>query len=321
VLLHAIATRGSLWAAADALDLSQSAVSQQLASLEEIVGQRLVERYRGKRQTRLTEAGELLLRHAEAIVARLTAARADFAALESGASGSLKVGTFQSVGAHVIPALLLEFALDWPGVEVELVEQESYEQLLVALEHGEVDLSFAMYPLPDGPFEATELLQDPYVLVVPVSSPIGAGQLASLEALRGVPLIGLRSPVVRGVVAEALRQRGLDPRVVMRTDDNGTLQGLVAAGIGVAIAPLLAVDVQDPRVRVIHLADLPSRRIVMAWHRDRYRSPAARAFVLAALRVCARLGRPAGRAGLAGYDEWGGSIRGALAAAARKEEP
>jgi DNA-binding transcriptional LysR family regulator len=75
----------------------------------------------------------------------------------------------------------------------------------------------------------------------------------------------------------------------MRTDDNGTLQGLVAAEIGVAVTPLLTLDEQDPRIRILHLDDLPTRTIVMAWHRDRYRSPAARGFVAAAQRVSARL--------------------------------
>ena len=288
-VLQAIAESGSLWAAADLLDLSQSGVSQQLATLETIVGERLVERARGRRQTSLTEAGSLLLRHAQAVVARLRAAQADFAAYASGTAGSLRVGTFQSVGARVIPALLREFAADWAGVDIELTEQEADDQLLVAVEHGEVELSFATYPLPEGPFEATELLQDPYVLAVPASSPIEASRLPRLEELHDVPFIGNRSPHVRARVEETLREHGVEPRVVMRTDDNGTLQGLVGAGIGVAIAPLLTLDDQDPRIRIIRLADLPTRRIVMAWHRDRYRSPAAHGFVAAARRVCAQL--------------------------------
>lgn len=288
-VLLAIAENSSLWAAADVLDLSPSAVSQQLTTLERIVGQRLVERGRGRRQTRLTEAGELLVRHARAVIARVRAARADFAAFESGAVGSLRLGTFQSVGARIIPAVLREFATAWPGVEVELTEQEADDQLLTAVEHGQVDLSFAAYPLPEGPFEATELVQDPYVLVVPAGSPIGADRSARLDDLRDVPLIGNRSPHVRARVEEALREHGVEPRVVMRTDDNGTLQGLVAAEIGVAVTPLLTLDEQDPRIRILHLDDLPTRTIVMAWHRDRYRSPAARGFVGAAQRVSARL--------------------------------
>ena len=292
-VLLAIAESRSLWAAADVLDLSPSAVSQQLATLESIVGQRLVERGRGQRQTRLTEAGELLVRHARAVIARLRAARADFAAFELGAVGSLRLGTFQSVGARIIPALLREFAIAWPGVDVVLTEREADDELLVAVEQGEVDLSFATYPLPEGPFEATELVQDPFVLVVPAGSPIGAGQPARLDDLRDVPLIGIRSPHVQARVEEALRERGVEPRVVMRTDDNGTLQGLVAADIGVAVTPLLTLDEGDPRFRILHLDDLPTRTIVMAWHRDRYRSPAARGFVAAAQRVSARL-MPAG---------------------------
>src|SRR5215210_5465580 len=96
--LQAIAAEGTFGRAAQRLGYTQSAVSQQIATLERLVGQRLVERPGGPRPVSLTEAGRLLLRHAAAIVARLEAARADLEALGAGAAGSLRVGTYQSVG-------------------------------------------------------------------------------------------------------------------------------------------------------------------------------------------------------------------------------
>src|SRR5687767_6833676 len=95
--LQAIAEEGSFGRAAQRLGYTQSAVSQQLATLERIVGERLVERPGGPRPVSLTAAGELLVRHAEAIVARLEAAQADFEALAAGEAGALRVGTYQSV--------------------------------------------------------------------------------------------------------------------------------------------------------------------------------------------------------------------------------
>jgi molybdate transport repressor ModE-like protein len=284
--LDAIAREGSFWAAAEALYCSQSAVSQQVAALERITGQRLVERSRGRREVAVTEAGRLLLRHAEAIVARLNAARADFLAYAEGAAGVLRVGIYQSVGQRIVPALLRAFATSWPQVCVRLEERADYADLLRLVEHGDLDLAFGMLPLPAGPFDSVELLHDPYLLVVPACWPIGAGPRAPrLREVRGLPVVGYRScPSV-----ELLRQGGVDPDVVFRSDDNGTVQAAVSAGIGIAVAPRLSLDLRDEGIRAFETSELPHRTLVLAWHRDRYRSPASRAFEQAAVEACAGL--------------------------------
>ena len=110
VALKTIADEGSFGRAAERLGYTQSAISQQIAALERIVGLRLIERPGGPRPISLTEAGQILLRHADAIQARLLAAKADMAALEAGDAGRLRVGTFQSVGAKIIPRLLRRFS-------------------------------------------------------------------------------------------------------------------------------------------------------------------------------------------------------------------
>lgn len=283
-VLQAIGERGSLWGASDLLDCSPSAVSQQLATLERLVGQRLVERSSGRRRVSLTEAGQLLVRHAGAIVARLQAAEADLAALASGAAGRLRVGSYQSVGTKILPAVLREFASEWPGIEVRLTEGADDAALLQMVERGELDVTFTGLPLPDGPFEAMALIEDPCVLVLPrdanVSSPPSAEQWAALD------LIGFcRGRLVTAAEAQ-VRLLGVEPRIVFRTEDNGTMQRLVAAGFGAALAPLLTVDETDPAVRVVRLEGFPSRRIGLAWHRDRCRSPAMEAFAASALGAC-----------------------------------
>src|SRR5213076_1888072 len=116
--LEAVAREGSFGKAATSLGYTQSAVSQQIAMLERIVGQRLLERPGGPRPVSLTESGELLLRHADAISARLQAAQADLAALDAGDAGPLRIGTYQSVGARVLPELVREFCAEWPQVDV-----------------------------------------------------------------------------------------------------------------------------------------------------------------------------------------------------------
>jgi DNA-binding transcriptional LysR family regulator len=280
--LQALAAEGSFGRAAVRLGYTQSAVSQQIATLERIVGEKLVERPGGPRPISLTEAGALLLRHAESIVARLQAAQADLQALRSGEAGTLRVGTFQSVGARILPEVVRRFTAAWPSVELVLGETED-DEVELGVERGEFDVGFVLLPVGDAPLETDELLRDPYVLVVPAGSPLAAGAVPSLAAVGREPLIGFRSDRSLEPVEAAMRGSGVEPRFAFRTNDNTTVQGLVAAGIGNAIVPRLTVDEGDPRVVVRELAGVPPRVIAIARHRDRYHSPAARAFVETAL--------------------------------------
>lgn len=288
--LEAVAREGTFGRAAAALGYTQSAVSQQIQTLERLVGERLLERPGGPRAVSLTEAGALLLRHAESIIARLEAAKADMAALAQGHGGRLRVGTFQSVGARVLPGVMRRFVAAWPQVELELHESASDEELLRLVERGELDLAFAMPPLLDGPFESVELLRDPYVMLVPAEHELAGLDRASLADLGDLTLIGNRACRSTSLAEDELTQRGVSVEVAFRSDDNGTVQGLVGAGFGAALVPLLTVDRNDDRVRVLELdPEIPHRRISLAWHRDRHRSPAARAFADVAAAVCAEV--------------------------------
>ncbi len=281
--LQAIAQEGSFGRAALRLGYTQSAISQQIATLERVVGVQLVERPGGPRAILLTEAGALLLRHADSIVDRLEAAQADMNALSSGEIGTLRVGTFQSVGARVLPELMRRFGRQWPGVEVRLEELDD-EAIVGAIERGEVDVGFVLLPLRDSPIEAIELIRDEYRLVVAAGSPLGRDGPPSLRDVAAEPLIGFRSPHPAEPVESAFRAAGIEPRFAFRSNDNPTVQGLVAAGVGLAIMPALTIDEADPRVRVVGLGDAVAPRLIaIARHRDRYHSPAARAFVETAL--------------------------------------
>lgn len=288
--LQAVADEGSFGRAAEQLGYTQSAVSQQIQVLERIVGQRLVERPGGPRRVSLTEAGQLLLRHASGIVARLQAAQADLAAFAEGSAGTLRVGTYQSVGARVLPRLLREFTEAWPDVAVQLTESADDGLLVNLVERGELDFSFVMLPAEEGPVETVELMRDPYVLVLPADSPLATrSKPPSLREIAAMPLIGNRQCRSIHQIEHRFRDAGLEPRIVFRSDDNGTIQELVATGVGAALVPLLTVDPGHEGTSVLGLANVPPRRIGIAWHRDRYRSPAARAFVDLAQDVCARV--------------------------------
>jgi DNA-binding transcriptional LysR family regulator len=292
--LQAVAREGTFGRAAQRLGYTQSAISQQIARLESLVDARLLERPGGPRPVSLTEAGERLLRHSDGILARLNAAQADLAALSEGSAGKLRVGTYQSVGARILPELMRRFANEWPEVEISLSESSNDLDLVAAVEHGDLDLAFVMLPIDEGPFETLELMHDPYVLVVAADSPLAKRRKPpTARDLVGVDLIGFRACRSIPEVEAHLRVDGVDPTVVFRSDDNGTVQGLVAAGMGAAFVPLLTVEPNDDRIAVLELVpSAPPRIIGIAWHRDRYRSPAATAFVETAQAVCAELETP-----------------------------
>jgi len=275
--LEAVGRTRSFGGAARELGYTQSAVSQQIAQLERVVGQQLVDRPGGPKPVSLTEAGTLLLRHADAIVAQLDAAQADMAALAEGAAGPLRVGILQSVGARILPALLRRFREEWPRVDVQVHEEADVADLLRLVERGDVDLTFAELPLPEGPFESREVLRDPYVLLVSAKSELAQRDGVPLRTLTGLPLIGWRTT---NEPDRFLRGHVSDLNVVFRTDDNGTLMSLVAEGLGAAVVPSLVVNPRNEALVALPLGGRLAPRVLgLVWHRDRYRSAASQAFV------------------------------------------
>jgi DNA-binding transcriptional LysR family regulator len=282
--LQAIAEERTLGRAADRLGYMQSAVSQQLAALERIVGRRLVRRGAGRREVALTDAGEVLLGHGSLVLCRLGQARSDIEALGGPRRGVLRVGTFQSVAARVVPDVLPSFAARWPDTRVELREATGYEELLPRLAGDELDLAFVELPVAHDELEAVEVLADPWALIVPAGRRFVP---RSVDALDGRPMLAFRTC---RQLDRFLDERALRPEWVVRSDDNGTLLGLVAGGAGVALMPRLAVDRDDERTVVVELDDAPPpRRIGIAWHAGTGLSPCAAGFVETVSSVCAAM--------------------------------
>jgi DNA-binding transcriptional LysR family regulator len=161
---------------------------------------------------------------------------------------------------------------------VRVREETTAADLVGLVEHGELDLAFADLPLPDGPFEWNEILRDPYVLVVPKDDPLADRESAPpLRELAGRPLVTWRQ---LGEPETFLRGRVPELDVVFRSDDNGTLMGLVAEGLGYAVVPQLVVNPRNPAYVALPFGNrVPPRQLAIVWHRDRYRSAAAEAFI------------------------------------------
>jgi len=292
---QAVAEARSFARAAEQLGYTQPAVSQQIASLERIVGHRLLERSSGRSAVELTEAGRLLLGHLDAIGARLAAARSDLDALQSGTGGTLHVGAFQSVSARILPDLLRRLTLTTPGVTIDLFEATTDEELLERLDEGTLDFAFVMLPIESERFETVELLRDPYYLVAP-SGAVEAASIESLEDLRDVPLIGHRTCRSTQAVEATMRAAGIEPRYAFRSDDNTAVKGFVESGLGIAVVPRLALDTMGSEGVEAQCIDalVPARLIGLAWSRHRSLRAAQEVFVAAARETCDSLrGDPA----------------------------
>jgi DNA-binding transcriptional LysR family regulator len=275
--LEAVADLRSFAAAARRLGYSQSAVSQQIATLERAAGVRLLDRPVGTRRVTVTEAGERLLRHAHRAADAMRAAEADLRALAEGEAGTLRVGTFPSAAVRLLPRVVRDFLARRPDVEIRLVEAAYDDELVRRLHAGEIELSFTRQT-DDPSLASVHVVTDPYVLLAPAGAPLArGGRPVRLREVGSLPLIAYRRP--DDGVEPVLRGRGIEPEVVFRTDESGAVQGLVAAGVGYAVVPRLTVDPGDPATRVVEVAGIPPREIALAWHADRTLSPAARVFV------------------------------------------
>jgi molybdate transport repressor ModE-like protein len=271
--LESIATEGSFSAAAAKTGYSQSAISGQIATLERLIGVRLVKRIRGSRKVTLTLEGERLLEHARAINARLSAARADIEQLEQNGPESLRIGTFQSVSQTLLPEVVRGLTAD--GTSLTLREDMEVEHYAEMLRSGELDVAFVLLPVDDGEVEAIELLRDPWVLVVRTDHPLVWKQRpATADDLSNLPLITFEQLPAQRLIEGSLRAAGAHVRVVTRMGDSASVLSMVSAGLGCGLVPRLAVEAEAGAARLnglrfLPLDDQPPRLIGLAWNRQR----------------------------------------------------
>jgi DNA-binding transcriptional LysR family regulator len=283
--LDAVASEASFNRAAAKLGYTQSAISQQIATLERVVGQKLIERPGGSQPVRLTRAGEIVMEHAHAIGERLASAQADLNSLTAGELDPIRVGFFgRGVGA-LIPGICRRLDQQRDDVVIRFSIGKDDEELLGLARGGEVDLTFVQLPVHDREFEHATLLEDEYVLVVRPGSRAVAPTLDELAAL---PLIAFNTGKTCQLT-DYFRANNLEPNWIVGSYDLQTIYAFVAAGMGSALLPRLATLCLGPEAEVIELAcGLPPRRIGIAWAVSRGESRAAHAFVEAARAEAAR---------------------------------
>ncbi len=285
--LRAISEEGSFGGAADVLRFSQSAVSQQASALEKSVGHQLFVRPKGPKPATLTQAGRILLDHADLILARLDLIAQDLDDLAAGTKGRVVCGTFQSVSVELLPTVVGQLLLNSPGVEVELIESQSNAELIELLVSGKLDVSFLVGPVDDPRLQVIELGQDPMVLLAPRHDELLIGpdpdlprKAVPIRELHEQPFIAQQEESDHVRVETSLLAAGIKPRYVFRTNDNGAVQAMVRTGAGYSIMPKLTVDETDPDIRIMEIdPPLPKRTIVLALRKKGTRIPALQTFI------------------------------------------
>jgi DNA-binding transcriptional LysR family regulator len=294
-ILKEVADRGSFSAAAEALSYTQSAVSQQIAALEREAGSQLVTR--GSRGIKLTEAGEALVRHADAILTRLADAEAELEAIAGLRGGRLRLAAFPTVGATLMPLAIAQFRRRHPDVELT-VKQLEPEDSLPMLKCGELDIALTIEPSTTNDAEgldSTFLLDDPMFAALPLDHALANKSRVRLKDLKDESWIGTTDACSCGtLVRNHCIRMGFEPRITFESDDYLAVQGLVAAGVGVALIPTLALTTVRDDIVIRDLGnEAPVRQIAAATLPGAQRSPAARAMLDVLAEVAGEYAKPA----------------------------
>ncbi|MCA1656464.1 MAG: LysR family transcriptional regulator, partial [Actinobacteria bacterium] len=242
-VLREVAAKGSFSAAAQSLAYTQSAVSQQIAALEREAGTTLVERQ--ARGVRLTDAGRMLVEHAEVILARLDDAEAALEAMAGLRGGRLRLVSFPTAGATIAPRAIALFRARHPGVDLALAPREPHEGL-DCLKAGECDIALTVEagfePISDPAIERHHLLDDPMYVCLPAGHPVaGKAKLRLADLAEEAWILGTTGHCPDGsILLRACQTAGFEPRLAFHSDDYPAIQGFVAAGVGISLIPDLA---------------------------------------------------------------------------------
>lgn len=288
-LLREVGRRGTIRAAAAALSITPSAVSQQLRTLEAEAGVPLLEPH--GRLVRLTEAGELLVHHADVIMAAIDAAESDLAATREEVTGTLRIAAFPTAARAILPGVIAELGGAHPRLRLTLRDLETAESL-EALRLDEVDLALVdVYDeatrIREPGIQLLELMGDPLWVALPAGHRAASGDEpahgpVSLAALAADSwIMDTEASNIGGAVIRACERAGFAPKVRSNCRDYSVIIALVEAGLGVAILPGLALRDREVRARLAPLDPPMSRRVLVAVKPSRRSHPAVAALLAA----------------------------------------
>jgi DNA-binding transcriptional LysR family regulator len=297
-VLCEVAERGSFSAAADSLYVSQSAISQQISALETEVGERLLLRLRGGPV--LTDAGQLLVTHAEAAMARLDQAERELGELSGMRAGELRIVSFPTASATILARASRIFQERFPDVHLTVSEAEP-EEALPQLRRGNVDVAivfdFELSPIDrDRDLDLTELLEERMHLALPADHELAGRRSIDVGELCDENwLCGSSETSCRRLTIGTCEQAGFRPEISYQSNDYTVMQALIAAGMGVTLLPDLALMMRNPDIAVVGIdPEPPIRRVWAATLEAGARSTATDAMVGILGEVAAGIGAETG---------------------------
>jgi len=275
----AVARAGNFSRAAERCHVAQPSLSQQILKLEEELGERLFDRM--KREARLTPHGEVFLRRAVRILEEVDAARREAADAQSLLHGRLTVGVLPTIAPYLLPDVLVRYAAEFPGVEIE-VQEDTTARLLKLAQAYEIDFALASRPIQDPRMEVKDLFAEELRLALPPAHPLTRKRTVSLADLEKERFIVMKEGHCLGdQVLNFCEQRELKPTIHFRSAQLETIQALVRSGVGISLVPAMAARSkrQDlPEYRSL-AAPKPGRKIVAVWPKQRPLSRAANEFL------------------------------------------
>jgi DNA-binding transcriptional LysR family regulator len=291
-ILREVAARGTITAAAEALYLTPPAVSHQLATLEREVGVPLLERT--ARSIRLTDAGRLLVVHAETILAECEAALADVAAFQQDVSGTVRVSVFQTAAQTIALPAFSAISERYPRLEILARELEPVRSL-PALRAGQLDIALShewdFVPMERDPsIDRLDLLDEPIVVLLPPSHPLAGKPVRLHDLAHERWCVAQESATSRQAVERIAQAAGFEPHIFLESNYFRAIGAAVEAGLGVGIAPLMT-DLRGLDIAISPLVEPKmSRRIFAAVRAGSGETPAIKAVLDAFAETVARLG-------------------------------
>ena len=271
---------GSFSAAAAQNFITQSAVSQQLRTLESKYHCKLLER--GRSGAKPTPAGEILYRASREILERYREIDTQLQEVANVVSGALRVAIVYSVGLHELPLYLKEYLREYPQVNVH-VEYARPNKIYDDTVGGRVDLGIVAYPAKHPQVTVLPFREDRLVVVVPPSHPMAQLRKVTLTRLDGEAFVAYeRDIATRKAIDQLLRDRNVSVRYVGEYDNIETIKRAVEIGQGISIVPLASVqyEIELGLLKVVHLSDETIMRPLGIIHKKgRHLSPAAVKFI------------------------------------------
>ncbi|MGE3508377.1 MAG: LysR family transcriptional regulator [Vicinamibacterales bacterium] len=272
-----VAELGNVTRAAEACHVSQPSLSQQLAKLEDELGQPLLERL--GRGVRLTEAGRLFKQYCDQILSLTEDARTRVS--DDPDSGQLVVAAIPTIAPYFLPAVLSGFAKEVPKARVE-IREDTTGALLRQLNDGEIDLAIIALPIQSDQVETTPLFTEELVLVMPSHHPLAHRRRLTLEDLASEPFVVLNEAhCLTGNVLSFCATHALAPFVTARSHQLLTVLELVRLGLGVSLVPRMAVPTGPDKGRIYRSlsGDRPTRTVAVAWNKSRYHTQLFKRFL------------------------------------------